>query len=76
MLSYSDGFSISDCLEKAFQKVLNITVKLSTGLPLILKPVSFQCPKRSLRFMYSSERFIPPVKATLPSIIIILRWSR
>ena len=26
-------------------------------------PPSFQCPKRSLRFTYSSARFIPPVKA-------------
>ena len=54
----------------------NISVKLRTASPRSITAVSFQCPKRTTRLMYSSARFTPPVNANCPSITAILRWSR
>ena len=47
-----------------------------TASPRSISPQSFQWPKRSRRLMYSSAKLTPPVKPTLPSIIMSFLWSR
>ena len=51
-------------------------MKFQAPSPSSRTPVSFQWPKRTFLLMYSSAMLMPPVKATLPSITRIFRWSR
>ena len=52
------------------------SVNEATASPRSITAASFQWPKRGTALIYSSARLIPPVKATLPSMVMIFLWSR
>ena len=53
-----------------------MTVMDHTASPRRRMALSFQWPNRTRRLIYSSARFIPPVKPTFPSMMHSFRWSR
>ena len=53
-----------------------MAVRERTASPSSMTAASFQRPNFSTWLMYSSARFTPPVKPTLPSMTSTFRWSR
>ena len=72
MLENTKWVTLPDSENKLYnwQKVFT---KPATALPFIITPASFHLPNGVFILAYSSAIFIPPVKATTPSITVILR---